>query len=158
MHVPPSIPDDPRLRVITILDAHAADRHVRVLRLPDGRSASGTSGSGRLTGDLETGCGSVLLSATVVEAAAHEEEPGGHDPRRPPVELVGASHTRASRALGVRTGLTGMPMHYADAFWGQAVLALWQGERGRGGRPQVGGGPASSDLQRCTWSGCSWHG
>lgn len=39
--------------------------------------------------------------------------------------------THAVLAAGVfGLVLTGMPMHYPDAFWAKPLLALWQGERG----------------------------
>lgn len=42
--------------------------------------------------------------------------------------------TRATHALLALSVfgliLTGMPMHYADAFWAEPLLWLWQGERG----------------------------
>lgn len=42
-----------------------------------------------------------------------------------------ARATHAVLALSVfGLVLTGMPMHYADAFWAKPLLALWQGERG----------------------------
>ncbi len=71
------------------------------------------------------------MSATVIETAEHRDEP------RDGTTLVvrrwswWARATHALLALSVfGLVLTGMPMHYSDAFWAQPLLALWQGERG----------------------------
>jgi cytochrome b subunit of formate dehydrogenase len=70
------------------------------------------------------------VSATGVRTAEHEERHEG-------TELVvrrwswWARATHALLALSVfGLVLTGMPMHYADSFWAQPLLWLWQGERG----------------------------
>ena len=71
------------------------------------------------------------MSTTVVEAAEHHEAP------RDGTELVvrrwswWARATHALLALSVfGLVLTGMPMHYADAFWAKPLLTIWGGERG----------------------------
>ena len=71
------------------------------------------------------------MSATTLEQAEHPEQ------RQDGTTLVvrrwswWSRATHAVLAAGVfGLVLTGMPMHYADAFWAKPLLALWQGERG----------------------------
>jgi len=69
------------------------------------------------------------VSATTVEAEAARHEDGSTLVVRRWSWWSRATHAVLAAAV-FGLVLTGMPMHYADAFWAGPLLSLWGGERG----------------------------